>query len=133
MLDPEAEAQPLGLSPYHVVKLVSKQRDGQHRDAVVHRLQQAVLTPVGDEDTHSGVTLEGGRKTLHFIHSCQTSSFFIYPCCLNQTEITLDFIGFHWISSMVLFLIVCLLFYSMLQIAVLIDLKGFPFHFSILY
>lgn len=47
----EGEAQALCFSPDHVIKLISKQRDPQHRNGVVHGLKQAVLTPMGDEES----------------------------------------------------------------------------------
>lgn len=47
----DGEAKSLCFSPHHIIKLVSKQRDCQHRNSMVHCLQQAVLSTVSDEET----------------------------------------------------------------------------------
>lgn len=48
----DGEAKPLCFSSHHIIKLVSKQRDCQHGNGMVHCLQQAVLSAVGDEETY---------------------------------------------------------------------------------
>lgn len=47
----DGEAKSLCFSPHHIIKLVSKQRDSQHRNSMVHCLQQAVLSTMGDKET----------------------------------------------------------------------------------
>ena len=47
----DGEAKSLCFSPHHVIKLIPKQRDSQHRHSMVHRLEQAVLSTMGDEET----------------------------------------------------------------------------------
>lgn len=46
----DAEAKSLCLGSYHIIKLVSKQRDSQHRNSMVHRLEKAVLSTVRDKE-----------------------------------------------------------------------------------
>ena len=58
----DGEAKSLCFSPHHIVKLVSKQRDSQYRNSMVHCLQQAVLSTMGNEETRSFVAL-GKHKT----------------------------------------------------------------------
>lgn len=58
----DGEAKSLCFSPHHIVKLVSKQRDSQHRNSMVHCLQQAVLSTMGDKETRSFVAW-GKHKT----------------------------------------------------------------------
>ena len=76
----QAEAQPPGLRPHHVVKLVPKQRDGQHGDAVVHRLQEAVLTAMGDEEARFRVTWGEAKdfsfRSCHIVYSTLQIRFF---------------------------------------------------------
>lgn len=48
----DGEAKSLCFSPHHIIKLVPKKRDSQHRNSVIHCLEQAVLSTVGDKDTH---------------------------------------------------------------------------------
>lgn len=47
----DGEAKSLCFSPHNIIKLVSKQWDSQHRNSMVHCLQQTVLSTVGDEET----------------------------------------------------------------------------------
>lgn len=62
----DGEAEPLCFSPHHIVKLVSKQWDCQHRNSMVYCLQQAVLSTMGDEQTRFCVTYVKQRMNKMF-------------------------------------------------------------------
>lgn len=62
----DGEAESLCFSPHHIVKLVSKQWDCQHRYSMVYGLQQAVLSTMGDEKTYFCVTYVKQRMNKMF-------------------------------------------------------------------
>lgn len=48
----DGDAKTFSFSSYQIIKLVSEQRNSQHRNSMVHCLEQAVLTSMGDKKTH---------------------------------------------------------------------------------
>lgn len=48
----DAETKSFCLSSHQIIKLISKQRNSQHRNRMVHCLEQAVLPPMGDKEAH---------------------------------------------------------------------------------
>lgn len=74
----DGESKSLCFGSHHIIKLVPEQRDCQHWNSMVHRLQEAVLSTVGDEETRFCVAW--GKQRI------ETSKGWLMSECLDVVQ-----------------------------------------------